>query len=247
MWPCLLSELKRVFKLLGLNVLATLIGAMEAIADLGNRLTAIVEARWDAFTFKWPAYIRVTVTSPPSPNPVPGSCAIFEEKYCRQGKLVEVKDRFTGATFKEVRFLLPEGVTIFAPFAGTATKPGSPVPRVSNIAVCYPGSRVAASFHIRGDLTALEDLPPLAIYVDSDSGPFWCGSVPGSSKVVQRGQALGHTTNTGVIFCDESSTDCYNISVTFLYIDHIARQDGRQVYVTGTDEELLHRYFPGLR
>jgi hypothetical protein len=70
MWPCLLSELKRVLPRLGLNVLATLIGAMEAIADLGNRLTAIVEARWDAFTFKWPAHVKVTV-SRPAPTPTP--------------------------------------------------------------------------------------------------------------------------------------------------------------------------------
>jgi cell division septation protein DedD len=80
MWPCLLSELKRVMPQLGLNVLATLIGAMEAIADLGNRLTPMVEARWDAFTFKWPAYVKVTVARPaptstpqvtaaPSPTP----------------------------------------------------------------------------------------------------------------------------------------------------------------------------------
>jgi hypothetical protein len=69
-WPCLLSELKRVFKLLGLNVLATLIGAMEAIADLGNRLTAIVEGGWDAFTFKWPAHVKVTVARlAPTPTP----------------------------------------------------------------------------------------------------------------------------------------------------------------------------------
>jgi hypothetical protein len=70
MWPCLLSELKQVFKLLKLNVLATLIGAMEAIADLGNRLTAILTAGWDALTFKWPAYVKVTAARP-APTPTP--------------------------------------------------------------------------------------------------------------------------------------------------------------------------------
>jgi hypothetical protein len=245
---CVFAALQLKLREHGLSALAAILNAPRLVADLGPRLTALVQVASDALTrTRWPALIGVTVMSPPSPNPVPGSCAIFEEKYCRQGKLVEVMDRFTGATFKEVRFLLPEGVTIFAPFAGQATKPGSPVPGVSNIKVCYPGSRVAASFNIRGDLTPLEDLPPSAIYVDSDSGPFWCGPVPGTSKVAQRGQALGRTTNTGVIFCDENSTDCYNIVVTFSYIDHIARPGGREVFVGGTDEELLHRYFPVLR
>jgi hypothetical protein len=87
MWPCLLSELKRVLPQLGLNVLAALVAAGETIADLGNRLTAIVEMRWDAFTLRWPAKVNVTVArlapqstpqvraasspTPPGPAPTP--------------------------------------------------------------------------------------------------------------------------------------------------------------------------------
>jgi hypothetical protein len=85
--PCLLSELKRALPQLGLNVLAALVAAGETIADLGNRLTAIVEMRWDAFTLRWPAKVNVTVArlapqstpqvraasspTPPGPAPTP--------------------------------------------------------------------------------------------------------------------------------------------------------------------------------
>lgn len=52
------------------------------------------------------------VVEPPSANPVPGSCLVLEEKYCRQVTLIE----WQGMHFGVVN--LPPEVRIFSPFDG---------------------------------------------------------------------------------------------------------------------------------
>ena len=83
----------------------------------------------------------------------PGSCLVFEEKYCSQAELIEFN--YQGKTYTYVGFRLPSGVPLLSPMDGQVAKAEivQPSPYKGFLAtVMDPNNPTSGSFGFVGDL-----------------------------------------------------------------------------------------------
>lgn len=128
------------------RTLAISAGAIIILAALG----------YLAFVVK-PFNGQETITKKPimaAPQPI-SSCGILEEKYCNQGKLLEISG-VNSQTFYAVGFNLPENTPIYAPIQGVLT-----AKEESNSSTSYKGFSATILDRSKPEMLALSMLGAL--------------------------------------------------------------------------------------
>jgi len=165
---------------------------------------------------------------PPSANPVPGSCLVFEEKYCGLGRRVE----FGGYGF--LAFRLPEGAVVFTPFGGKINTSGTSLinTKAQVISICLDRGEISVAdsedicFEIHGDfrVAAVQRSGSEAVNVD-DVYFIYGGEV-------QAGQIIALVADQGITLMGD-----YNVVLSF-------NRYSPEKHMFVPEDDLMRQFFP---